>query len=447
MSSISSPGIGSGLDVNAIVSQLVAAERAGPDAQIASQRSAAQTQISALGALRSALSSLQTAAQSLIPGNSQASTASRLGALSATSSNTDLFSATANSNAVAGNYNVEVLALASANKIATSTYTNSLSVVGNGDVTLTSGGRSFTVSLSNGQNTLADLRNKINSASDNTGVGATIVTDSNGARLLLTAQSTGLSNAVSVSTSLFTTSTVQAASDARINVDGFSITSATNQVSGAVDGITFNLAKAQPGTTAQLSVAVDQSSSVSAVQTFVNSYNSVVRFINAQTAYNAGTKQAGTLLGDAAARSASQQLRSIVGGSVSGNGTFTTLSQIGVTTNVDGTLQFDSASLNTALNNDPNAVQRLFGGPQGVATRLDSAIDTLTDTSGAISAETDGLNARLTDLGKSQDSLNRRISDFEARQRAQFTALDTLLGQLNSTSTYLTQQLARLANP
>jgi flagellar hook-associated protein 2 len=441
MSTISSPGIGSGLDVNSIVTQLVAAERSAPDRRLATAQQRAQTQISALGNLRSVLSNLQTAANAL-----SGSGNTGLGALSAVSSNTALYTATTTSKAVAGNYNVEVLALAAASKRSSTVFASSSAVVGNGDVTLTTGTRSFTVNLADGANTLADLRDKINAATDNTGVGAAIINDTNGARLLLTSRSTGLANALSVSTTLFTTSEVQPATDAQINVDGFTISSSSNQVTGGVDGITFNLNKAEPGTTTQLDVSVDNTASAGIVQSFVNSYNNVVRYINSQTAYNTTTRQAGTLLGDAATRAASQQLRSLIGGSVSDNGTYTTLSQLGITTSLDGTLQFDSSQLTTALNTDFVSVQRLFNGDNGVATRLSALADTLLSDDGLISAETGGLNARITDIGKSQDALDRRITSFEARTRAQFTALDTLLGQLSSTSTFLTQQLARLAN-
>lgn len=441
MSTISSPGIGSGLDVNSIVTQLVAAERSAPDRRLATAQQRAQTEISALGNLRSVLSNLQTAANAL-----SGSGNTGLGALSAVSSNTELYTATTTSKAVAGNYNVEVLALAAASKRSSTVFASSSAVVGNGDVTLTTGTGSFTVNLADGANTLADLRDKINAATDNTGVGAAIINDTNGARLLLTSRSTGLANALSVSTTLFTTSEVQPAADAQINVDGFTISSSSNQVSSGVDGITFNLNKAEPGTVTQLNVSVDNTASAGIVQSFVNSYNNVVRYINSQTAYNTTTRQAGTLLGDAATRAASQQLRSLIGGSVSDNGTYTTLSQLGITTSLDGTLQFDSSQLTTALNTDFVSVQRLFNGDNGVATRLSALADTLLSDDGLISAETDGLNARITDIGRSQDALDRRISSFEARTRAQFTALDTLLGQLSSTSTFLTQELARLAN-
>lgn len=439
MTAITSAGLGSGLDVNSIVSQLVAAERAAPDQRLASAQSKAQTKISALGNLKSLLSNLQTVADGLKTG-----TNSGLGKLTAASANTDFFTAAATAKAVPGNYGIEVDALAVANKRASNVFTSSSAVVGNGDVTIGVGSASFTVTLADGANTLADLRDKINSATNNTGVGAAIVNDSSGSRLLLTSRATGTANALTVTSSLLTTTETQPAADAVIKVDGFSYTSSSNQVTGAIDGLTINVAKAEVGTTTQLNVTLDQSAASSAIQGFVTAYNTSIRYIAAQTAYNPTSKSAGTLLGDATTLSASQQLRNIVGGNIDGAGTYSSLAQIGITTATDGTLTLDAAKLTTALSTDYTSVQKLFGGDNGVGTRLSTLTKGLLDDSGQIKAQTDGLNATLKDISKQQDALDSRISAFELRTRAQFTALDTLLSNLKSTGDYLTQQLAKL---
>lgn len=439
MTAITSAGLGSGLDVNSIVTQLVAAERAAPDQRLSSAQSKAQTKISALGNLKSLFANLQTVADGLKSGSNTG-----LGKLTAASANTDFFTATATTKAVPGNYGIEVDAIAVANKRASNVFASSSAVVGNGDVTIGVGSASFTVTLADGANTLADLRDKINSATDNTGVGAAIVNDSSGARLLLTSRATGTANALTVTSSLLTTNETQPAADAVIKVDGFSYTSSSNQVSGAIDGLTINVAKAEVGTTTQLNVTLDQSAASTAIQGFVTAYNASIRYIAAQTAYNPTSRSAGTLLGDATTLSASQQLRNIVGGTIDGSGTYSSLAQIGITTATDGTLTLDTAKLTTALSTDYTSVQKLFGGDSGVGTRLSTLTKGLLDDSGQIKAQTDGLNATLKDISKQQDALDTRIKAFETRTRAQFTALDTLLSNLKSTGDYLTQQLAKL---
>lgn len=444
MASISSAGIGSGLDVASIVSQLVAAERSGPDQRISVATTRAKTTISAIGNFRSLVASLQTAAKGLLPGT--AGTPSALAKLSATSSNLEGFTATAGNKAVPGDYAIEVLSLATAGKRSSGIYANSAAVLGNGDVTLSAGGSSFTVTLADGANTLADLRDKINQASNNTGVGATIVNDEagGGVRLVLSARKTGTTNTVSLSSTLLTTTETQAATDAVIKVDGYTTTSATNAVTTAVDGLTLNLLKAEPGKTSTLSVGVDTKASEQAVATFVNAYNNVIKFINTQTKYDAATDTAGLLLGDAAVRTATQAIRSVVGAANTDAGTYQTLSALGITTSADGTLLSDPAKFQKALSTDFASVQRLFAGDNGLATKLDAVSKQLLGDDGAIKARTDGLNARVKDLGKQQQAVDTRIAAYEARTRAQFTALDTLMSKLGTTSTYLSQQLANL---
>eukprot|EP00611_Tribonema_gayanum_P021034 TRINITY_DN395_c0_g1_i1.p1 TRINITY_DN395_c0_g1~~TRINITY_DN395_c0_g1_i1.p1 ORF type:complete len:443 (-),score=148.67 TRINITY_DN395_c0_g1_i1:1008-2336(-) len=442
MAAISSAGIGSGLDVASIVSQLVAAERGPADQRISIANTRANTSISALGNFRSLLASLQSSAKALLPGTN--GSASGLGKLAATPVNTTYYTATAENKAVAGNYSVEVVSLASASKRASDLYASSGATVGNGDVTIAVGANSFTVNLADGANTLADLRDKINAASNNSGVGAAIVSDTGGARLLLTSRSTGVANAVTVTTSLFGTTESQPASDAVVKVDGFQTTSSTNTVSTAVDGLTLNLVKAEPGTSTALNVTLDQKASEQAVATFVNAYNNVVKFVASQTKFDPVAKTAGILLGDSTVLSATQALRSVIGGSSDSAGAYKTLSALGITTSSDGTLISDPAKFSKAVSTDFASVQKLFAGDDGIGKKLDALTKQLLGDDGQIKAKTDGLNARVKDLSKQQIAVDTRIAAYEARTRAQFTALDSLMSKLGTTSNYLAQQLANL---
>ncbi|WP_293373531.1 flagellar filament capping protein FliD [Nevskia sp.] len=442
MAAISSAGIGSGLDVASIVSQLVAAERGPADQRISIATTRANTTVSALGNFRSLLASLQTASKALLPGTG--GTASGLGKLTATPVNSTYYTATAENKAVAGNYAVEVVSLAAASKRASDLYASSAAIVGNGDVTVAVGGNAFTVSLVDGANTLADLRDKINAASDNSGVGAAIVSDTGGARLLLTSRSTGTANAVTVTTSLFNTTVSQPAADAVVRVDGFQTTSSSNTVTTAVDGLSLNLIKAEPGTSTALNVTLDQKASEQAVATFVNAYNNVVKFVASQTKFDPVAQTAGILLGDSTVLSATQALRGVIGGTTDSAGAYKTLSALGITTSSDGTLISDPAKFNKAIASDFASVQKLFSADDGIARKLEALSKRLLADDGQIKARTDGLNARVKDLSKQQIAVDTRIQAYEARTRAQFTALDSLLSKLGTTSTYLSQQLANL---
>lgn len=285
MAGISSAGIGSGLDVAGLVQQLVSAERAPAEKRLQRAQSGVQLQISALGALRSALSELNTAAEGLKAGGA-------ISALRANSSKTEIFTATAGSGAVAGSYDIEVTSLAKAHKLVSGAYTDADSSVGSGTVSLTVGANSFSVQLTDGANSLANLRDAINNASDNKGVVATIIKESAGSRLLLTSKNTGTANALTVS-GLITTTERQAATDAVVKVEGFSHTSASNTVTGAIDGITLTLVSAAPGTIATLSVAQDTTNARGAVEGFVRAYNKMVSTVVGLTKFDPVTKAAG----------------------------------------------------------------------------------------------------------------------------------------------------------
>jgi flagellar hook-associated protein 2 len=306
MPGISVSGLGSGLDVNNLVSQLVAAEKQPVQQRLAAAESKAQVRLSALGTYRAALANLQAAAADL-------KTGSALGALTASSSDSSLFGASA-AGAAAGRYSVEVVSLARANRLASGTFAGSTSALGAGDVTLTVAGESFTVSLAQGSDTLADLRDAINNASNNSGVSATLINESGGTRLLLSARNTGLANSVSVSSTLLAFSETQGASDAHVRVDGYDAFSAVNSVSGVIDGVTLKLVKAAPGTLATLDVAVDNKSAADAVQKFVGAYNALIVTANSLSRFDVATQTAAALTGDSTVRSAGLQLRALLGG-------------------------------------------------------------------------------------------------------------------------------------
>ena len=437
MASISSSGIGSGLDVNSLVTQLVSAEKQPAQSRLDASQSKAQVRLSALGSFRGALATLQSALTEL-KGNGA------IGSMTATASDTSLFSASA-AGAAAGSYSVEVRALARANKLASAPVASANTPLGSGGMTLSVGGQSFTVNLSSGSDTLADLRNAINNASDNKGVVATIINESGGARLLLTARQTGLVNAVSVSTSLASFSEIQSALDAHVRVDGYDAYSAVNSVSGVIDGVTLNLLKAAPGSTATLNVGADNKTAADAVQKFVGAYNALLVTASSLSRYNASTHTASALTGDSTVRSAGQQLRSIIASAVEGAGGLTHLSQVGITTGADGSLKLDSAKLGKAIGSDYAAVNKLFSGADGYATRLDKLLDGYLDSGGRIEAATKTVQGQLEDIGNQKEALDRRMSMAEARYRAQFTALETLMSQLQTTSSFLTNQLAALS--
>lgn len=383
---ISSPGIGSNLDVNSIVSQLMAVERQ-PLTALDTKEISYQAKLTAYGNLKSALSSFQGSLSAL-------NSASKFSALSTSVGDSTLLSASAASTASPSSHSVEVQTLAQAHTLRTDfTAANTTDVVGTGTLTFyfgtydsglnvftnnaSKGAQSITVDSSN--NTLGGLKDAINNAK--MGISASIINDGTTNRLMLTS-AMGASNSLKIAVTdsdaantdmaglsqlaydpTATKNMVEtvAAVDSKIKVDGVTVSKSTNTISDAIQGVTLNLLKANVGTTTTVTVSRDASSISTAIGSFVKGYNDLAKQIKDLTAYDASTKKGGTLLGDSAVLTVQSRLRSLLNTAITSvDGGKTTLSSIGVSFQKDGTLAFDSSKLSTAMSKDPVAVAGLF---------------------------------------------------------------------------------------
>jgi len=231
-----------------------------------------------------------------------------------------------------------------------------------------------------------------------------------------------------------------AATDAQVRVDGFLRTSSSNTISDLIPGVILNLAEAKANEKFALTISADNSALKANLASFVSMYNAAISVLRSTSSYNAETRTASALTGDSLVRSTQQQLRNLVGAhSVA-------LADLGVTIAKDGTLSVDTAKAEAALADDPDALRKLLGKDGNLAKGLDAIFDGLLDSNkGSITQRTDSLNKRISDLSDQMDALDRRMEALEARYTAQFTAMDTLVAQLNSTSSYLASALAQLA--
>jgi flagellar hook-associated protein 2 len=455
MAGLSSPGIGSGLDINGLVEKLVAAERAPRQAQITRAQTSTVTTISALGQLKGALGAFQNSL-------SQLSTLDTFSSRSAVSSDVEVFTATATSTAAPGSYDIEVVHLASAHQVSSQGFASGSShVVGTGTLTIGLGLSTFQVSVPQTAQTLAGIRDAINTAPSNNLVRATIVNGSDGAHLVLTSQVAGASNTISVAASggngglaalNYTTLAPGAytqpreARSAEVNVAGVTHTSNSNTISGLIDGVEITLLEADEGETHTLRIENDTSTVQSKIANFVAEFNSLAGTIGQLRSYEPETKKAGPLLGDALLRSIETEVRGKLTDRVSGlTGNFQSLASIGITTNRDGTMTLDSAKLKTALNQDYNGVAAMFAAENGIAARLKSAIEPRLSATSELNVRTKALNTKSVDLQKELAALDTRMAAASQRYLKQFNALDTLLSQLQNTSTFLTQQLSNVA--
>jgi len=438
---ISAPGVGSGLDVNSIVTQLMEIERQ-PLNRLESDKRGLEAQLSAFGRLKSALTTFQDALDDL-------KSLDAFEVYKAESSDETAFTATANSSAATGFNDIQVVRLAEAHKM------GSVSIPDTGTTALGSGGDQMTItvngtsfSVDGGGMTLSQLRDAINDAPDNVGVSATIISENSGShRLVLASTETGNENAMSLS---FTGSlgadlgltdiNVPTDLDAELLVDGlYTITRSSNTIDDAIAGITLNLLGETAGNV-QLNVSRDTDSVTESVQAFVDAFNEL------KTTFDSLAGEGDDLEADSTLRSIENQVQGIFNTVPSGLTTsFSYLSEVGVSFQRDGTLSLDSDDLESAINADFAGMAELFAhDDQGYLFRLDGLIDRFVQAEGLIDVRQDGLNSRIDVTEQRIVDMEYRLEIREQRLRNQFTLLDTLMGELQSTSAFLSQQLAAL---
>jgi flagellar hook-associated protein 2 len=298
------------------------------------------------------------------------------------------------------------------------------------------------------------------------GVSATIISDTGGARLVISSSDTGSKNAIKIESPAIASiafdpaalviqavSRLQSAQDARISVDNSDIVSASNQISGAIDVLTLNLTKAKPGQQTELRVAQDSTSAKQVLGQFVNSYNGLNAMAHGYTKYDATTKARGVLQGEVTAVSLMNQLRTTISSAIPGAvGDFKRLSDIGISMQADGSLKLDDTKLAAVTSTASATAQlaRMFiatpSNPDTFVTRIMSFVTKMQGTGGIIPSKADGLTTTITRLDKQQEAINARLVGVEARLRKQFNALDSQLASQNAVSAYLTSQVMIWSN-
>lgn len=464
MASITAAGTGSGLDIENIITKLTEAERAPKQARLDLRETEIQAEISAFGSLKSALSDFRKSLSGL-------TSLTGLAARAATSSNADSFTVSADSDASVGTSQIEIVNLASAHKmVSTASYAGGTAAVGAGTLTLSQGGTSFDVEIVGGQNnTLAGIRDAINDATDNTGVTASILTVSDGAggtisKLVLSADDTGEEGEITVTVagdsdgndtdgtglSAFINANMEeksTATDALIRVDGFDVTSTTNVFEDAIQGVTITALEANPGVNETLSVSIDKTTIKENLASFVENFNTLSDTLNYLTDYDQETKEAGLLTGDITVRTIESQIRRTITSALSElDGDYTSLASLGITTQRDGTLALDSTKLDKALTASFDDVAELLGGDDGVMKALDSRLNDFLKSGGLISSRNKTFLEQVQDIDDQRDRLDLHMEAYEERLRAQYSSLDLIVANLNSTGDYITQQMETISS-
>lgn len=427
------------LDVNTLVSALVTGATAAQAQSIAIAANSDNTQLSALGTMQSSLSNLLNSLGGLADGTAFTQ-------LSATMSGSGI-TATTSTGAAAGTYSIGVQQIATANQISSKAYASG-ATLGTGNLNIGVGSGSMTIALTSSNNTLAGVASAINSASNNPGVTASVVTATDGQHLVLTSTKTGAANTVTVSADPTVDSgmatanfaQVTAGQDAKLTISGNTVTSASNTVTSALSGVTLSLTSAAVGTTQSLSVATNTSSITTTLQNFTTAYNAWVSTVKSLSSYDATSHAAGPLLGDAMLNSAVNGIASIMASGVSVGGTTYSLAQLGVNLKNDGTISLDSTALQSTLASSPSMVSNTFNTTNGIGEQLSSFISSYTTAvTGQIAQRNTTLQSDLTAQQQAQSSLAAYQANLTSQYQAEFTQLNKIMSQTQNNTTYLNQ--------
>ena len=441
-------GLGSGLDINSLVKALADAEKAPKQTQITLQKTRNETQLSAIGMLKSAVETFESSLAGL------KSSSAAFDGYKATSSKGEVATVTMSAGAVNGSYKLEVLGLATASKVA-SAVQGDTSYASAGKLTISVGSNDYNVNIADGAR-LADIRNAINEQLSGAGISANILSDgSNGSRLVLASETTGTGTDISVvgendlaalnivgsseldSSLPGSAGYITQAADARFKLDGLEMSSKTNTVTN-LSGLGIKLQ--EEGTTT-LKVSANTDGIAVSVESFVMSYNTLLAVTNGLTkvtqatdANGNATTQSGALVADATLRSMMSQLRTALSNPMEGAGNLKVLAQLGVMTNRDGTLSLDTNKLKDAVAADPAGIKEFFTGEKGMLNRIGTITSVYSGKSGLLASREESLTAANHSLATDQVALDRRVELLTTSLFKKFNAMDSLVARLNATS-------------
>ncbi len=473
MASISSIGVGSNLDLGALLTQLQTAENQ-PLVALKAKQSSYNSKLSAYGTLQSALAGIQAAARKL-------GDPALFQAITGTPSVSGIMAATGTDPRSAGTYAIDISQLAQAQSVIAKGQANTTTAIGSGTITIdfgkVSGGtldpatgqytgatfdkdtartaKPITIDATN--NTLGGIRDAINAA--NAGVSATIVNDGSGTpnRLVLTSTQTGESSAMRISVDGDAalqgllrndpagTQNLQqtaAAQNAKLTVNGIAVTSTTNSVTDAIQGTTLTLVQ-----TGKLNLVMKASTTAvkTAVTDFVKAYNALQSTAKSLTAFDTDAETSAPLVGDSTLRNLQTRIRqTLTSPQPGGANDLKVLTAIGISFQKDGTLAVDNDKLDKAIDTNLEGVSKLFasgtGSTTGYGKQLTAVIDDLTGSKGALKAATDGVTSTLKQLDTQYTEMKERADATVERYRKQFVQLDVAMSSMNGTLKYLAQQ-------
>ncbi len=457
MTTITSAGAGSGIDLESVISASLEAKKTQLQQPITTKKTNTQITLSGLSQLKSAISTFSSTLESL----------TKTGAFNKRSvkvtqdSDDPVMTVTTNTGASNGQYNITVNKLATTSKQEGTFDSSTTSLVtADGTLTFKAGGEEFTIDVKAGD-TLQNIRNRINNSGDNFGLSANIINTSDGkSKLVLDSGVSGDGNNMTITAStdelkIFETgatnskmSQTQAASSASIDVDGNTLTSETNTFDDTIVGLKIEVNRLSDKDSNgnylsnKVAITTDTASVQSLVQSFVDGYNTLIEKTTALGKRNsivAGESQedGGALAGDSTTRSVTNLLVNAVSTPSTESTVFSTIFQLGIEMDNNGKLSIDSDTFADALDGNFDQVVALFGGEKGIAQTLLDQLDDYTDTGGLLAQRQDSLNSDLRYLNQKESDVTEQLTKYETSLRAQYGSLDTLLAKMNQSASYL----------
>lgn len=482
MGSITSSGLGSGLDVASIISQLMTIEKQ-PLNALKKEETSINAKISSFGKIQSALSSLRDKSAAFNSTTLWGRTATTLADASVAT-----VTPLSGQNGAAGSHALQIDTLAAAQTVSSSAFSSSAALLSEGTLTIDigtwntgtppttfsakAGTSPVTVSIGAGETSLSAVRDKINAA--NAGVTAGIITDASGARLTLRSTATGEENGFRITATETINDGVaasglsalgydasapsspmalsQGARNARAVVNGIAVTSASNTLDGVIEGLSIKLNKTT-STPVEMTVTADHTDLKAKLNEFMTAYNGLVDQIKTETKYDAETKVAGKLQADRTAVGLQTRMQALLYEEFTGTGagSLKRLSDIGLSINATGRLELSSSRLESALANPAQVKELLYGGATGDSTaqtgflkRFRSFADTALGTEGALETRTATLKGQLKRNTDRQSALDLRYQSTEERLRKQFDALDQRMSGINALGNSVTLMIKQM---
>ena len=456
-SSITSAGAASGIDLESIISASLAAKRTTFEAKIAKKESAAETTVSGLSQLKSALSTFKDTLDALAEDgafNQKSVTIKQ-------DSDDPVFEVETTDDTSNGIYNIKVESLATGSRYESSssafTGSNQVLATQTGKLTFSAGDKTFDVDVKAGD-TLANIRDRINKSSSNFGVSVNIVNSSTGSKLVIESTKTGASNSLSITASnselaAFNTSgtvltSTQTAADAVAYIDGTKVTSDTNTFKDAIQDINFTALRTSDTDDTgalksnKLTVETDDSAMKAQVNKFIAGYNVLLGSLTSlgkRSSIVGGENQedGGALEGDSYVRSIQNYLFNTMSSESKNATIYSSIFSMGVKMDDDGYLSLDSDVFDEVLESNPDQISALFGGDTGLAATISSEFKNYIQTGGTIADRQDDLNSTLSDISQQKIDFEAQMTTYETNLRAKYASLDTLLAKMNSSASAL----------